>query len=60
MAQINHTEYPKQIRHKTMAALMFIIKDCQEAIAANPENPKCGYYADEINYAGMEIVRRQK
>jgi len=35
--------------------LEFTIKDCKEAIAAYPENPKCihgpGNYADQINDA---------
>lgn len=58
--QIDHNNYPKTLKTKSMAALLFIIKDCQEAIRANPENPKNGYYQDEICYAGMELKQRQE
>jgi hypothetical protein len=57
--QIDHKNYPKALKTKSLPALLFIIKDAREAIAANPDNPKNGYYADEINYAGMEINRRK-
>ena len=56
--QINHINYPKQLKTKSNESLRYIIKDCQEAITANPENPKCGYYADEINYCASELKRR--
>ena len=55
---MNHTQYPKSLKSKTVQELRYIIKDCQEAITANPPNPNNGYYADEINYAGMELKRR--
>jgi hypothetical protein len=35
-----------------------VIQDCKRAMAAMPENPKCGQYADEIHYAGMELRKR--
>lgn len=57
--QIDHKNYPKQLRHKSLSALLFIIKDCKEALEAMPDNPKSGYYADEISYASMEIHRRR-
>ncbi|MFK5281825.1 hypothetical protein ACI3PL_19935, partial [Lacticaseibacillus paracasei] len=56
---IDHTTYPKQLKLKSLESLRFIIRDCQDAIAANPENPKNSKYADEIAYCGMEIKRRQ-
>ena len=55
---IDHTNYPKTLKSKSVAALRFIIRDCKEAIAAQPDSPKVGYYADEICYAGMELKRR--
>jgi hypothetical protein len=58
--QINHKEYPEKLKSKTDAELNFIIRDAHEAIKANPEGKKSGYYADEINYAGMELSRRAK
>ena len=59
MTEINHTEYPKSLRSKSSESLRYIIKDCQEVLYLFPGNPKAGYYADEINYCGMELKRRQ-
>lgn len=56
--QIDHERYPKSLRAKSVESLRFVIRDCQQAIAANPDNPKNGYYADEIAYCGMELKRR--
>jgi hypothetical protein len=59
---IDHKEYPKRLRGLPDESLLFIIRDCQRAIAANPDADKVrsGYYADEISYAGMELTRRRK
>jgi len=57
---MDHDKYPQSLRAKSEAELRFIIKDCQESIDQNPENPNNGFYADEINYAAMEIHRRNK
>lgn len=57
--QIDHTNYPKRLKGLDSEALRFIIKDCREAINALPDNPKNGYYADEINYCVMELHRRK-
>lgn len=56
---MNHSEYIKKTKSMSDHQLLFIIKDCQEAITANPDNPKNSYYADEICYCGMEIRRRK-
>ena len=58
--QMNHIEYPKRLRAKTLYELNFIINDVGQVLAANPFGPKAGYYEDERHYAAMEIVRRQK
>lgn len=55
---IDHTNYPKALKAKPDEALHFIIKDCREAIEANPGNEKAGYYADEISYCAMELHLR--
>jgi hypothetical protein len=60
MKTMDHTNYPKRLKTKSEAELRFIVKDAQEAIAAFPDSPNAGYYADEINYAGMELARRVK
>ena len=56
---IDHVKYPKSLRSKDIQSLLYIVKDCREAIAANPTGHKSGYYADEINYVGMELQRRK-
>lgn len=57
--QIDHKNYPKKLKSLDISALHYIIKDCQEAINAMPNNPKNGYYADEINYCLMELSNRK-
>jgi hypothetical protein len=57
--QIDHTNYPKRLRSKSVAELRFIIRDARAAQTAMPDNPKNGYYADEISYAAMELRRRE-
>lgn len=56
--KIDHTAYPRALRSKPTESLWYIIRDCQAAIRANPDNPKCGYYADEISYCANELARR--
>ena len=58
--QINHTEYMKKVKTLPYESLLYIIKDCQETLAVNPNCEKAGYYADEIHYCAMELKRRQK
>ena len=57
---MNHAEFQKKIRSFEYSSLMYIIKDCKEAIAAQPEGHKAGDYADQIHYCHMEIMRRRK
>jgi len=57
--EINHAEYQEKTRIMSDEALRYTIRDCKEAIAANPDGHKAGYYADEINYCAMEIQRRR-
>lgn len=58
MKRIDHTAYPKALRHKSDDALRYILKDAREAIEANPKGENAGYYADEILYAAEELNRR--
>ena len=55
---INHAEYQEHLKSKTEPELRHIIGDAQAAIRANPDGPKSGYYADEVSYAAMELIRR--
>ena len=59
MTNIDHIEYPKALKRKPDAALFFIMNDAHEAMTANPEGHKAGYYADEINYCADELARRR-
>ena len=58
--KINHIEYPKKLKKKTVAELLYILKDANEVVRANPEGEKSGYYQDEVNYVCMELNRRTK
>lgn len=58
--EIDHSRYPLILKGTSDGELYFIIHDCKAAIAAMPDGPKAGYYADEIHYASMELARRRK
>jgi len=62
MNTIDHKNYPKRLKEKSSEALRFIIKDCQEVIAANPQAEKVvsGYYQDEICYCANELHTRRR
>ena len=53
-----HSETMASYKLKTVESLNHIICDCQQAIKAFPENPKCAQYQDEIHYASMELTKR--
>lgn len=58
MAKVmDHAQYQLGLRTKTVEELRYIIRDAQEAIAANPSGHNAGYYADEVCYAAAEIRR---
>jgi len=59
MTAIQHGEYQTRTRGMDESALRFVISDCRNAIGAMPDNPKAGYYADEIHYCCMELGRRK-
>jgi hypothetical protein len=58
--EIDHAAYQRKVRKMSELSLKFIIKDATEAINANPDGPKAGYYADEINYCCDELHRRRQ
>jgi hypothetical protein len=60
LKRMDHTEYPKSLRSKSEAMLRYIIQDAKAAIAANPENPNCDYYLDEVIYCATELHRRRR
>ena len=55
---IDHDAVQKAMRRMSAAKLAYIAKDAREAVEANPEGPKAGYYADECLYAEIELTRR--
>ena len=55
---MDHAEYQRGLKHKSIPELQFIARDAREAIEANPDNPKAGHYQDEIHYAAAELRRR--
>jgi hypothetical protein len=59
MNQINHSDYQKKVKTLSIESLRFIIRDCQEAMNAMPNNPKNGFYQDEIHYCVMELNKRK-
>ena len=53
-----HSETMALYAKKDSDSLIYILRDCHQAICANPENPKCGQYQDQMHYAGMELKKR--
>jgi len=58
MKTMNHAEYQRGLKRKSVPELLFIVQDAHEAIQANPTNPNNGFYQDEIHYAAAELNRR--
>lgn len=58
MKKMNHSEYMKKVKSLDDNQLRYIIKDCQEAMDALPDNPNNSFYQDEIHYCAMELSRR--
>lgn len=57
--EIDHKNYPKRLRTLTDEQLRGIILDATDALQAMPDNPKAGYYADEVSYCAAELRRRK-
>ncbi len=53
-----HNEWMTKVKTMSVESLRYTQNDCLEAIRVNPENPKCGQYADIASYCGMELKRR--
>ena len=58
MKKMNHIEYPKTLRDKSIDSLRFIALDAKEAIRVQPNSENASYYADEICYVSDEIRSR--
>ena len=57
---MDHAEYQNKTRTMRVEELYYTMKDCKQAMSAYPDNVNNGYYADEINYCGMELHRRRR
>lgn len=55
---MNHAHWMKKVKTMTISELQYVIKDCTEAITANPDNPKCSEYTDIKIYCGQELRKR--
>lgn len=60
MKKMNHLEYQKKCRSMSEESLLYVIKDCQEALTANPKAENASYYSDEICYCGVELSNRRR
>lgn len=58
MCNMDCVQYPTNCMTKSLATLQYAIKDAKQAIAAMPNGHKASYYASEIHYCEMEIIRR--
>lgn len=54
-----HSWYQRVCQKRRPESLHHVMRDCAAAMKANPDNPKCDQYADEIHYCAMELSKRQ-
>jgi hypothetical protein len=59
MKTMNHAEYQKGLKSKSVPELLFLCQDANEAMGAMPNGENAGYYADEVNYSAMELRNRE-
>jgi hypothetical protein len=53
-----HTLEMARVSRLNYDSLVYTINDCHAAMRANPDNPKCGQYADTAHYCGMQLKAR--
>ena len=58
MKTMNHAEYQRRLKNKSILELEYILQDANETLKANPYGENAGFYADEIHYAAAELRRR--
>jgi hypothetical protein len=58
MKKMDHREYPKGLRSKSVDSLLFSLGDAKAAMEAMPDGENAGYYADEVSYISMELRLR--
>ncbi len=53
----DHGQTMRYVRSLTNEQVLFVRKDAHEALQANPESKKAGYYADLVSYCGMRLSK---
>ena len=56
---MNHTDYMANVKTMDEQALAYFRDDARRAMEAMPDGVNAGYYADEVHYCNMELVRRR-
>ena len=61
MKQMNHSEYQKNLKNKTVEELAYIVQDATDASnnAQSMANGNESYYRDEVHYASAELRKRK-
>tara|TARA_R110002072_G_scaffold9300_1_gene45423 strand:- start:719 stop:952 length:234 start_codon:yes stop_codon:yes gene_type:complete len=57
---MDHGAYQRKTKAMTEEELYYTMRDCKQAMEANPNGINDGYYADEINYCSMELYQRKQ
>jgi len=60
VTHLNFARAEEKAKKMSEVELRYQIKDCKEAITANPQGHKAGYYQDEIHVAVKELNSRKK
>ena len=57
---MHHEQYIARTKRMSDAELEFASRDAQGALDAFPDGLNASYYADEVCYLGMEMMKRAK
>jgi len=52
----DHAQLQKEVARMSWAAMEYALRDCRDAMSANPENPKFNHYADMVCYISMRMM----
>ena len=58
--RMHHANYIARTKRMSDAELEFASRDAQGALQAFPDGLNASYYADEVCYLGMEMMKRAK
>ena len=57
--RMDHWHFQEKITQMSEEQLNLTIRNAKKRIAADPKGINKDYYADEINYSGMELQKRR-